>query len=233
MNDAKGIIDRWENIRGRIGQCARDCGRDPEEITLVAVSKTHPAQSVRTLAQAGHLDFGENYVQEVLDKQEELADLNLRWHFIGRLQSNKAKYLPGRFHLIHSLDRVKTAQTLDRHCAKHSAVQAVLLQVNLAGEDQKGGIPDTDIVTASREIDALPGLDIQGLMCMPPFFDDQERARPFFRRLAQLRSELENELGHALPHLSMGMSGDYPAAVEEGATLLRIGTSIFGARDSS
>ncbi|WP_027370593.1 YggS family pyridoxal phosphate-dependent enzyme [Desulfovermiculus halophilus] len=231
MDAAKDIIDRWENIRGRIVQSARNCGRNPEEITLVAVSKTHPARSVRVLAQAGHLDFGENYVQEALDKQEELADLNMRWHFIGRLQSNKAKFLPGRFHLIHSLDRVKTAQALDHNCAKHSVVQAVLLQVNLAGEDQKGGIPEADLIPASREIDALPGLDIQGLMCMPPFFDDQERARPFFRRLAQLRSQLENELGHALPHLSMGMSGDYPAAVEEGATLLRIGTSIFGARD--
>jgi hypothetical protein len=231
MDSGQEIITRWQQIREQIDHVARFCGRNPRDITLIAVSKTHPAQSVRILAQAGHLDFGENYVQEALDKQDELTEFQIRWHFIGRLQSNKAKYLPGRFHLIHSLDRIKTAQALNRRCDRNELPQAVLLQVNLAGEEQKGGIPEAEVHEAVKEVNTLPNLDLQGLMCLPPFFDDQERARPFFRRLAQLRDHLENELGRSLPHLSMGMSGDFPAAVEEGATLLRIGTSIFGPRD--
>lgn len=230
MDKAQDIINRWQEIRAEIDQLALGCNRDPEEIILVAVSKTHSAQAVRTLAQAGHLDFGENYVQEALDKQDELSDIAVRWHFIGRLQSNKAKYLPGRFHLIHSLDRLKTAQTLDQRCAQHQVVQPVLLQVNLAGEEQKGGIPESDVLDVAREVQHMTNLDLQGLMCMPPFFDDQERARPLFRRLAQERDRLQDALGKNLQHLSMGMSGDYPAAIEEGATLLRIGTSIFGNR---
>jgi hypothetical protein len=227
------IVTRWQQIRTQIDHVARSCRRNPEDITLIAVSKTHPAQSVHILAQAGHKDFGENYVQEALDKQDELATLPLRWHFIGRLQSNKAKYLPGRFHLIHSLDRVKTAQTLNHRCEQNAMTQAVLIQVNLAGEEQKGGISEQDVCHEAKEINNLANINLQGLMCLPPFFDDQERARPFFRRLAQIKDQLENELGRPLPHLSMGMSGDYPAAVEEGATLLRIGTSIFGPRGYS
>ncbi len=227
------IVTRWQQIRTQIDHVAHSCGRNPEDITLIAVSKTHPAQSVHILAQAGHKDFGENYVQEALDKQDELATLPLRWHFIGRLQSNKAKYLPGRFHLIHSLDRVKTAQILNQRCEQNATTQAVLLQVNLAGEEQKGGIPEKEVGHKAQEINNLSNIDLQGLMCLPPFFDDQERARPFFRRLAQIKDHLEDEQGRPLPHLSMGMSGDYPAAVEEGATLLRIGTSIFGPREYS
>ncbi len=230
MDTSRDIINRWQDIRREIDQAARGCGRDPEEITLVAVSKTYPAQDVRILAQAGHLDFGENYVQEALDKVDELSDCPIRWHFIGRLQTNKAKFLPGRFALIHSLDRRKTAHILDQRCAQKGLIQSVLLQVNLAGEEQKGGIEADDVMDAARDIDSLPGIDVQGLMCMPPFFDDPQKARPFFSRLAQLRDELQLAMGKKLRHLSMGMSGDYQAAIEEGATLLRIGTSIFGPR---
>jgi hypothetical protein len=231
MDKAQDIITRWREIRAEIDQAALRCNRNPDEITLVAVSKTHPAQAVRILAQAGHVDFGENYVQEAVDKQNELADISVRWHFIGRLQSNKAKYLPGRFDLIHSLDRLKTAQVLDQRCAPHGVVQAVLIQVNLADEEQKGGIPVSELSSMAWKINMLEHLDLQGLMCMPPFFDDPKRARPFFTRLAQERDRLQDELGIELRHLSMGMSGDYLAAIEEGATLLRIGTSIFGHRD--
>lgn len=231
MDTAHNIINRWQEVRREIDRAARGCGRDPAEITLVAVSKTYPAQDVRILAKAGHLDFGENYVQEALDKVDELSDCPIRWHFIGRLQTNKAKFLPGRFALIHSLDRPKTAHILDQRCTQKGLVQPVLLQVNLAGEKQKGGIEADDLMEAARDIDSLPGIDVQGLMCMPPFFDDPEKARPFFSRLAHLRDELQNGLGKKLRQLSMGMSGDYQAAIEEGATLLRIGTSIFGARN--
>ena len=230
MHTALEIINRWREVRRQIDQAASDCGRNPEEITLVAVSKTYPAQDVRTLAQAGHRDFGENYVQEALDKVAALADLPLYWHFIGRLQTNKAKYLPGRFELIHSLDRIKTAQVLDQRCAQKGLHQSVLLQVNMAGEEQKGGIGDADLLDAARHINALPHLDVQGLMCMPPFFDDPEKARPFFAQLAYIRDQLQDKLGKRLRHLSMGMSGDYRAAIEEGSTLLRIRTSIFGPR---
>ncbi|MFP4048384.1 MAG: YggS family pyridoxal phosphate-dependent enzyme [Desulfovermiculus sp.] len=231
MDKARDIITRWQEIQSEIEKTAVRCNRNPEHITLVAVSKTHPAQAVRILSQAGHLDFGENYVQEAIDKQEELSDIPIRWHFIGRLQSNKAKYIPGRFDLIHSLDRLKTAQALDQRCAPLGVVQKVLIQVNLAGEEQKGGLSVSELSAVAREINALPHIDVQGLMCMPPFFDDPTRARPFFRRLAQERDRLQDELGIELRHLSMGMSGDYLAAIEEGATLLRIGTSIFGHRD--
>ena len=164
MNQAQDIIDRWQAIRSQIDQLAQDSDRDPQSITLVAVSKTHPAQAVRTLAQAGHLDFGENYVQEALEKQDELSGLPVRWHFIGRLQSNKAKYLPGRFHLIHSLDRLKTAQDLDQRCIHNQVIQPVLLQVNLAGEEQKGGVPESEVLEVAREVHRMASLDLQGLM---------------------------------------------------------------------
>ena len=225
------ISKRGLDIQAQIRDRAATCHRDPEDITLVAVSKTHPAEAVRILAGLGHAHFGENYVQEALDKQDELSDLNLTWHFIGRLQSNKAKYLPGRFGLIHSLDRVKTAQVLHDRCAQAGLQQRVLIQVNVAGEQQKGGVPVSDLSSIARDILAMPTLQVQGLMCMPPFFDDPEASRPFFRRLRQERDRVQEDLGVSLPHLSMGMSGDYLAAIEEGSTLVRIGTSIFGQRD--
>jgi hypothetical protein len=225
------MIDRWQEVMEQIRQAAVAAGRDPREVGLVAVSKNHPAEAVSALAAAGQRDFGENYVQEALDKRDHVPDDPIRWHFIGRLQTNKAKFLAGRFELIHSLDREKMARALHDKCLERQVVQPVLLQVNIGREEQKGGVAERETVELARLVAGLNGLDLQGLMCMPPFFDSGDQARPFFAQLRQIKERLESELGRSLPHLSMGMSGDFPAAIAEGATLVRIGTSIFGARE--
>jgi hypothetical protein len=228
---AQDMIERWQRIQEQISQAASRCGRSPDEVSLVAVSKTHPPEAVSALAAAGHRDFGENYVQEAMDKQQAVPNPEIRWHFIGRLQTNKAKFLAGRYHLIHSLDREKMARALHRKCLERQVVQPVLVQVDVGREEQKGGLPEEEALGFCRLLTELEGLDLQGLMCMPPFFDSGDRARPFFARLRELRDVLSRQLGRSLPHLSMGMSGDFPAAIAEGATLVRIGTSIFGPRE--
>ncbi len=220
----------WRQTLDDIAEAARRTGRNPDEVTLVAVSKLHPFQAVAELAQAGQLDFGENYVQEALDKQAEADAEPIRWHFIGRLQTNKAKFLAGRFHLIHSLDRLKMAAALNRKTREMGVRQPVLIQVNLAEEEQKGGAAEEELFRFAEDVHSMQGLELRGLMCMPPFFDDGERARPYFARLRRLKETLEPALGTRLPHLSMGMTGDYPQAIQEGATLVRIGTRIFGER---
>ena len=230
MND-QTLVQRWRQTLDDIEEAARKAGRNPARVSLVAVSKLHPYRAVAELIQAGQLDFGENYVQEALDKQAEGGSLQgIRWHFIGRLQTNKAKFLAGKFHLIHSLDRLKMARALNKKSLESGVRQGVLIQVNLAEEEQKGGTAEDDLFRFAEETHSLEGLKLRGLMCMPPFFDDGERARPYFSRLRKIRETLERELGTDLPHLSMGMTGDYPQAIEEGATLVRIGTRIFGPR---
>jgi hypothetical protein len=225
--------DRWEKTLASIKEAALKAGRNPEEIRLVAVSKLHPAEAIVELAQAGQLDFGENYAQEALQKQEEVACPDIRWHFIGRLQTNKAKYLAGNFSLIHSLDTLKMAQALDKRLKEKGVRQSVLLQINVAGEEQKGGLNPEDGICFAQQIEEIATLDLQGLMCMPPFFQDGEKARPYFAKLKKLAFQLEDALGRKLDQLSMGMSADYIQAIEEGATLVRIGTQIFGQRPSS
>ncbi|MCF8104247.1 MAG: YggS family pyridoxal phosphate-dependent enzyme [Desulfohalobiaceae bacterium] len=230
MND-QTLVQRWRQTLDDIEEAARKAGRDPARVSLVAVSKLHPYQSIAELVQAGQLDFGENYVQEALEKQAEEGTVQrIRWHFLGRLQTNKARFLAGRFHLIHSLDRLKMARALNSKSLDYGVRQPVLIQVNLAEEEQKGGAAKDDLSRFAGEIHGLEGLKLRGLMCMPPFFDDGEQARPYFSRLRKLKEVLERDLGIDLPHLSMGMSGDYAQAIAEGATLVRIGTRIFGPR---
>jgi len=231
------MSDRREELAGRLARLREElaeaverAGRKPGDVSLVAVSKYHPASDVRDLSLAGQVDFGENYVQEALAKQDELADLKLRWHFIGGLQSNKAKYVAGKFGLVHSVDSSKLAQALHKKATSLGLVQDILLQVNIAGEEQKSGITEEKLPRLAEEALAAKGLRLVGLMTMPPFFDEPERARPVFARLRELRDGLEERLGVSLPHLSMGMTGDFVPAVEEGATLVRIGTRIFGSR---
>ena len=229
--DEQALRDRWQQAIEEIAEAARRAGRPPEDVTLIAVSKLHPFASIAELARAGQRDFGENYVQEALDQQAQArAAPEIRWHFIGRLQTNKAKFLAGRFHLIHSLDRLKMAQALNKKALEAGIRQSVLLQVNLAGEEQKGGAAEKDVFTFAETVHALEGLQLRGLMCMPPFFDDGERARPYFSGLREVRDRLQRTLGANLSHLSMGMTGDFPQAIQEGATLVRIGTRIFGER---
>lgn len=230
MNDTMTLTDRLALVRREIDEAARAAGRAPEDVTLVAVSKLHPAESIRTLAEAGHADFGENYVQEATDKIEALAGHDIRWHFIGGLQSNKAKFVAGRFSLVHSVDSIKLAKALNRKAETLGIVQDILLQASLAGEEQKSGVEQQGLNELADAVMEMNGLRLRGLMTLPPFFDEPEAARPYFARLRELRDALEPRLGISLPHLSMGMTGDFVPAVEEGATLVRIGTKIFGPR---
>ncbi|MBS3756358.1 MAG: YggS family pyridoxal phosphate-dependent enzyme [Desulfobacterales bacterium] len=229
MSDMKKNI---EQIHGRIQKAARAAGRDPDAVRLVAVTKTVEAERIREAAEAGLDCFGENYVQEAREKIEALADANVSWHFIGHLQSNKAKYAVGLFDLIHSVDSLKLAEEIDRQAAKRELVQNILVQVNVGRETQKSGIDEEAAAALVRDAAGLEHVRVNGLMTMPPFFDAPEKVQPYFRRLAELRDEIaaQNIAGAEMKELSMGMTGDFEAAIAEGATLVRIGTAIFGER---
>jgi len=228
--DEATALERLTRVRERILAACNRSDRDPTSVTLVAVSKTHEAASVAALHQAGQTIFGESYVQEALPKMDELAALPLRWHFIGRLQKNKAKYVAGRFELIHSLDSLDLARALQQKCAERNLTQAVLLQVNLAGEAAKAGCSPEEAEPLAEAIAGMDGLKLSGIMLMPPWDENPEAGRPLFAKARELREQLAERLGMALPHLSMGMSHDMEQAIEEGATLIRVGTDLFGAR---
>ena len=228
--DTEALRERLARVQDAVRSAARAAGRDADDVALVAVSKKQPSQAVATAFEAGQVDFGENYVQEAEAKREELRALDIRWHFIGGLQSNKARFVAGNYALIHSVDSIKLARELDKRAAQANAVQDILIQVNVACEDSKCGVLEEGLPELAEACEALENVRLTGLMTMPPFFDDPERARPFFSRLRKLGEELGERLGTELRHLSMGMSGDYVAAIEEGATLVRIGTDIFGPR---
>jgi len=201
-------------------------------VRLVAVSKTWPAESVRGAAAAGQIDFGENRVQEALQKIEATAGLPLRWHLVGHLQSNKARRAAAAFHLIHSIDRPELLRALDGAAADAGASPGILLQVDLAGEATKHGAALDSLEALVEAALECRAARLQGLMLLPPFLEDPEDARPYFRRLRELRDELAGRGVHpaALGELSMGMSHDFEVAIEEGATIVRIGTAIFGTR---
>ncbi len=223
---------RIEAVRQRIIQAARRCGRRPETIRLVAVTKTVDATRVEQAVHAGVRTVGENYFQQARENHRVMEGVAVSWHFIGHLQANKAKYAVGLFDLIHSVDSLKLAQELDRQAAKLGKVQSVLIQVNVAGEVSKFGVSPDGLDPLVTAIALLPNVSVQGLMTMPPFFDQPERVRPFFAQLRQIAQQLENRHipGISMKELSMGMTGDFEVAVEEGATLVRIGTAIFGRR---
>ena len=225
----KALAERLHAVRDRIACAARAAGRNPQSVRLIAVSKFHPARAVAALAAAGQLDFGESYVQEACVKQAELAYLALRWHCIGHIQTNKVKNMVGRFTYIHSMDSLKLAQALRRHISDLTR-QQVLIQVNVGNEEQKFGVHPEELPVLAEHVARMPEFDLAGLMCLPPFFESGARARPYFALLRELCERLRTRLGLALPELSMGMSGDFVEAVAEGATLVRIGTDIFGPR---
>ncbi len=220
-------------VRERMARACAAAGRNVDDVLLVAVSKFHPACDVAALAALGQRHFGESYVQEALAKQAELAGEDILWHFVGGLQTKKAKAVAGRFVLVHSLDSVKLARELAKRAREAGVLQGVLIEVNM-GEEQKAGVPEEGLEELAREVLALNagglGLDLQGLMCLPPVFDSPEEAGPAFEYLRELRDDLSAKLGVALPHLSMGMTGDFEAAIAEGATIVRVGTSLFGPR---
>ena len=229
------LRERYARVLERLDATCAAAGRGRDDVVLIAVSKLHPAADVAAVARAGQLDFGENYVQEALQKREELAGepacRNVRWHMIGHVQSRKAAQVAGAFALIHTLDSRKLADGLERRLAVLEARQPVLMEVNVAAEPQKSGIMAEDLpALADYIVESCPHLELRGLMCLPPVFDAGEAARPHFARLRVLCEELRARLGLPLPELSMGMSGDFEAAVAEGATLVRIGTDIFGPR---
>ena len=229
------LRERYAHVLERLDAACAAAGRGRDDVVLIAVSKLHPAADVAAVARAGQLDFGENYVQEALQKREELAGepacRNVRWHMIGHVQSRKAAQVAGAFALIHTLDSRKLADGPERRLAVLEARQPVLMEVNVAAEPQKSGIMAEDLpALADYIVESCPHLELRGLMCLPPVFDAGEAARPHFARLRVLCEELRARLGLPLPELSMGMSGDFEAAVAEGATMVRIGTDIFGPR---
>jgi pyridoxal phosphate enzyme (YggS family) len=225
------IASNLQDIQGRIRSAAVAGGRNPASVRLVAVSKTRPAGDVIQACQAGQVVFGENYVQELVAKAAEVPEA-VEWHFIGHLQSNKVKQLAGLVSMIHSIDRFTLAEEVSRQWAKLGRCCDILVQVNLSGEATKSGTTEAEALHLVRAISILPHVRIRGLMTMPPFFDDPEAARPFFAELMRLSQRIEAEgiPGVEMQELSMGMSGDFEAAIQEGATLVRIGTSIFGTR---
>ena len=222
---------RLENIKERIRKAAESCGRDPNSVRLVAVSKTVAADLVKEAIAAGVTTVGENYVQEAREKFKALVQYPLSWHFIGHLQSNKAKYAVRLFDLIHTVDSLKLALELDKQAAKVDKVQQILVQVNISGEDTKSGVSADEAPRLISEISRMENIALKGLMTMPPYFYQPEKVRPFFAALRKLRDQIEQTQPNvSLTELSMGMTGDFEVAIKEGATLVRVGTAIFGER---
>lgn len=240
MTNFSHVPENIERLQAEIRSAAERAGRDPSEVRLVAVTKTYPAEAVTAAARAGITNTGENRVQEAIPKMEELtkdtAAAELHWHLIGRLQTNKAKLAVQNFDLIHSVDSERLAREIHKHAATADKIMPVLLQVNISGEQSKSGFNPSDLHSAlQRILKDCPAVRIDGFMTMAPL-DDPEKARPVFRDLKKLRDRLATEIQHERfnpRELSMGMSNDFAVAIEEGATLIRIGTAIFGQRDYS
>jgi PLP dependent protein len=226
------VAARWAAVRARVEAACRAAGRDPAGVTVVAVSKLHPPAAIEAAVAAGVRDLGENYAQELAAKQAALPAIDARgarWHYIGRLQRNKAKLVAGKVALVHAVDTVELGVELGKRAAGVGAVQPVLIAVNLAGEATKGGVAAGAVAALCDALAGAAGVRVDGLMTMPPPDDDPEASRPHFRALRALR----DELARPLPVLSMGMSGDFEIAIAEGATHVRIGTAIFGERPSA
>jgi PLP dependent protein len=228
---AEQLAENIARVRTRIAEAAQRAGRDPAEVTLVAVSKTKPLELVEMAYNLGVTDFGENRVQEALSKIESFHPQGLRWHLIGHLQSNKAGKVVGPFSCIHSVDSLHLAQALSRHAQEQGITLSILLQVNVAGEISKEGVSPTEARAVAQQIAALPALQIEGLMTVAPLVSNPEEVRPVFRELRLLRDRLRAEIpGGTWTQISMGMTDDYTIAIEEGATLVRVGRAIFGQR---
>ncbi|UCG14210.1 MAG: YggS family pyridoxal phosphate-dependent enzyme [Deltaproteobacteria bacterium] len=225
------IADNLSRVQERIANAAIRSGRSPESVELVGVTKTVDIQRIELAVAAGLKILGENYVQEARDKIAQLGD-RVSWHFVGRLQTNKAKHAVKLFDLIETVDSMKLAVELNRRAHSLGRVIPIFIQLNLADEVTKGGVKTADALALVRQISELAHLQIRGLMTMPPFFNQPERARPYFRQLRGLSQEIvaAGVAGVAMTEISMGMSGDFEVAVEEGATLVRVGTAIFGER---
>jgi pyridoxal phosphate enzyme (YggS family) len=231
MADASSTIAaNLARIRERIARAAQHAGRRAEEITIVAVTKTHPAETILAAYQAGLRHFGENRVQEFESKTPALTNLTASWHLIGHLQSNKAARAARLFNRIDSVDSLSLAQRLDAAAAAENKKLGVLIEVHLSDETTKSGVSEADLPALAESVSTFPNLQLRGLMTIPPFFEQPEAVRPFFRKLAELREKVSRRIAKPLPILSMGMSHDFEIAIEEGATEIRPGTALFGAR---
>lgn len=226
------VAGSLRSVKKRIENAAARAGRDASRIKLVAVTKGVEPERIIEAVNAGHLTFGENYAQEFRLKKEIIERAvagNVEWHFIGRLQKNKVKYLVGEVGLIHSLDSISVAREIEKKAMALGVRVPVLIEVNTGGEETKGGVRVEDVEGFLKSLGEFPSIEVRGLMTMPPYFDDPAMARPYFRQLRELRDRLSAKYP-GLRELSMGMSGDFEAAIEEGATIVRVGTTIFGPR---
>lgn len=226
------VKENYNYVKQQVEETAKACGRDPKEITLIAVSKTKPLENIEELIEIGVEDFGENKVQELCDKYEHVSQ-PVRFHLIGHLQTNKVKYIVDKACLIHSVDSLKLAQTIQKEAAKRQVIAQILIEVNVAEEDSKFGLHTEDVIPFIQEISTMPNLHVNGLMTIAPFVDDPEDNRKYFRTLKQLSLDItsKNIDNVDMNVLSMGMTNDYKVAIEEGATMVRVGTAIFGARN--
>jgi pyridoxal phosphate enzyme (YggS family) len=218
-------------IRARIAAAAKQCGRDPLSVHLLAVSKLHPVSTLRELASYGQRQIGESYLQEALPKMAALTDLDIEWHYIGQIQSNKTRPIADHFQWAHTVDRLKIAQRLNEQRTDHAPPLNVCIQVKLAEEAGKGGVAPSDVFALAKAVAALPRLRLRGLMCLPPPCEQFGEQLSFFEQCAALQKAL-NDSGLALDTLSMGMSDDLEAAITAGATIVRVGTALFGPRDA-
>ncbi len=232
MDDHQRIRDNLLRVQERIDAAARKVGRRSDEITLIGVSKTHPAEAIRAAYEAGLRHFGENRVQEWEGKRAPLVDLQANWHLVGHLQSNKAARAAGLFHSVDSVDDLALAQRLER--ARDEQANGpklrILIEVRVEEEESKSGVKPEETAALAGKLAELAHLELAGLMCIPPFLEEPAKVRPYFRRLRELRDSLARLIGRDLPVLSMGMSHDFEVAIEEGATEVRVGTAIFGSR---
>ena len=228
------ITENLEQVRKNIEEACRAVNRDPGEVTLISVSKTKPVSMLQEAYDAGSRDFGENKVQEIMDKYPQLPS-DIRWHMIGHLQRNKVKYIVDKVALIHSVDSLRLAETIENEAAKHNVTVPILIEVNVAQEESKFGLKTEEVLSLVESVAALPHINIKGLMTIAPYVEDPEENRGIFRQLKKLIVDIaaKNINNVNMSVLSMGMTGDYQVAVQEGATMVRVGTGIFGERDYS
>ena len=225
------ITENLKHVHSNIEAACKKSGRNPEEVTLISVSKTKPVSMLQEAYDAGERFFGENKVQEIMDKYPQLPD-DIHWHMIGHLQRNKVKYIVDKVAMIHSVDSLRLAETIEQEAAKHNVVVPILLEVNVAQEESKFGLTVSEVLPLVESIAAFQHIKIMGLMTIAPFVDDPEKNRPVFRQLKKLSVDIaaKNINNVTMSVLSMGMTGDYQVAIEEGATMVRVGTGIFGER---
>lgn len=226
------LKENYEIVLENIKKACEKSGRDPKEVTLIAVSKTKPVEMLNEVYEAGSRDFGENKVQEMCEKMEQLPS-DIKWHMIGHLQTNKVKYIVGKCELIHSVDSLHLAKEIEKQAQKADVIVPILVEINIANEETKFGIDRSQAMELVKEITKLPHVQIKGLMTIAPYVEDSEENRAYFHQIWQLSVDIKNENIHnvSMDILSMGMTGDYMVAIEEGSTMVRVGTGIFGERN--